>query len=287
MVRCLCLLLALIWATAMPLPLSAQRKPLLAKVDHFYLVSDKSERLFRFFRDEFQLPVVWPFNNHGDFASGGLSLGNVVIEFVTQKAGDGAAAQTEFKGLAFEPAGDADAAITELNRRHIPHGEPDPYKYTQDGQERVGWITINLKGMSPANANVFICDYKQRGRVAESQSRASGELAGRGGGPLGVTSLKEIVLGVLSVKEASQQWDQLLDSPRRETTTVFDFGPGPRIRLVQAEAEGIQRIVVAVKSTMRAKQFLTKRRMLGRADRGQLWIEPATVGGLVIVLVED
>lgn len=285
MVRRLCIFLALTLAASIPLPVAAQRKPLLTKVDHVILVSGESERLFQFFRDEFQLSVVWPFNSYGDFASGGLSFGNVVIEF--KKAVDGAAARTEFKGIAFEPVGDADAAIAELKRRRIPHREPNPYKYTQDGQERVGWVTIDLKGVPPANANVFICDYKQRERVAGGRSRASGELAGKGGGPLGVTSLRELVLGVKSVKDASREWGKLLDSPGRGTSSVFAFGPGPRIRLVRAEAEGIQSMVAGVKSTARAKQFLTERRMLGRASKGQLWIDPAGVGGLVIALVED
>jgi len=35
-----------------------ERKPLVVRVDHFYLVSEDSERLFQFFRDEFKLPVV-------------------------------------------------------------------------------------------------------------------------------------------------------------------------------------------------------------------------------------
>jgi hypothetical protein len=51
-----------------------ERKPLVVRVDHFYLVSEDSERLFQVFRDEFKLPVVWPFKSYGDFGSGGLSL---------------------------------------------------------------------------------------------------------------------------------------------------------------------------------------------------------------------
>ena len=74
MVRRFFLLLALILTTVLPLSVVAQRKPLLTKVEHFYLVSDESERLFQLFKDEFKLSVVWPFNSYGDFASGGLSL---------------------------------------------------------------------------------------------------------------------------------------------------------------------------------------------------------------------
>jgi hypothetical protein len=61
------------------------RNPLIVRADYFYLVSEDSEQLFQFFRDEFKLPVVWPFKSCGDFGSGGLSLGNVAFEFVTEK----------------------------------------------------------------------------------------------------------------------------------------------------------------------------------------------------------
>ena len=139
---------------------TTQDKPLITKVEHFFLVSNDTERLFRFFKNEFQLPLLWPFQSYGDFASGGLSLGNVVMEFLSVKGSNGAEAGAEFKGIAFEPVADSDGAVVELNNRSIPHSEPQPYKFTQDGQERVGWVTIKLEGLPPSNANIFICDYK-------------------------------------------------------------------------------------------------------------------------------
>jgi hypothetical protein len=60
-----------------------------------------------------------------------------------------------------------------------------------------------------------------------------------------VTSVKEILVGVKSVAEASRQWSKLLDSPGGGVDTVLAFGDGPKVRLVRADAEGIQSIVVA------------------------------------------
>lgn len=104
---------------------------------------------------------------------------------------------------------------------------------------------------------------------------------------MGVTSLKEIVIAVKSLEEAEREWARLTDTPGRWTSAIFAFGKGPSIRLVRAEAEGIQGIVVQVKSLARAKQFLIEKRMLGRASKGRLQIAPAALGGLVIDLVED
>lgn len=265
---------------------AGQLKPLVTKVEHFCLVSADAEQLFRLFNQEFRLPVVWPFKSFGDFASGGLSVGNVVLEFVVEKAAGGAALQAKFKGIAFEPSGDAEAAVVELERRDIPHGEPEAFKYTHEGRERVGWVTVWLRGMPPAGAGAFVCDYKQRERVAEGRSKGSAELAASGGGPLGVTALSEIVLGVKSVEAASRDWGRLLGPPEQKVAAVFAIGSGPEIRLVQAESEEIQRIVVSVKSTAHAKKFLREKRMLGKASSRQLSIDPASVGGLMITLVE-
>jgi catechol 2,3-dioxygenase-like lactoylglutathione lyase family enzyme len=274
-------------ATASCLFAVEERKPLVVRVDHFCLFSKDSERLFQFFRDEFKLPVVWPFKNFGDFGSGGLSLGNVAFEFVTEKGEAGGAAKTELKGIAFEPDGDADAAVSELDARQIRHAEPEAYKFTQDGHERVGWVTIDLKGILPANAAIFICDYKERERVAAGKSKAAGEPARSRGGALGVTSLREIVVGVRSIEEASREWRRLIESPDQESKAVFAFGPGPKIRLEPAEAEGIQGIVIGVRSLARAREFLTQRQMLGEASEGRIGIAPAAVDGLKITLVEE
>jgi hypothetical protein len=54
MLRRYSLLGALTLATDSLLFAAEQRKPLVERVDHFCLVSEDSERLFQFFRDEFK-----------------------------------------------------------------------------------------------------------------------------------------------------------------------------------------------------------------------------------------
>jgi hypothetical protein len=268
-------------------PASAQSKPLVNKVEHFFVISEDPERLFKLFRDVLQLPEVWPYQQFGEFASGGLSLGNTVLEFLDFPFENETGRRTKFKGIAFEPVADADAATVELKRRGIAHGEPRPFKIQAGGQERVGWINIQLTDLPPSDAFVFLCDYKSRERVVETRSAASQELVRRGGGPLGVLSLKEIVVGVRSVEEASGKWGRLLESRGPVAAPVFSFSSGPRIRLVRADAEGIRSIVVKVKSKKQAAQFLAKNKMLGDSKAGGLAVAPGSVGGLIITLVEE
>ena len=62
-------------------PPSEIRQPLVSKIEHFYATAPDAERLFTFFRDTLGLSEVWGFQVWGDFASGGVSLGNVAFEF--------------------------------------------------------------------------------------------------------------------------------------------------------------------------------------------------------------
>ena len=111
----------------------APRAPLVVQVDHFFAASAEAETLFRLFRDTFELPEAWPFAGYGDFASGGLSVGNTVVEFATWGVPAGQVLETEWSMLAFEPAGDTESAVAELDRRGISHSKPDVNTYRDAG----------------------------------------------------------------------------------------------------------------------------------------------------------
>ena len=52
MARFHCMLLVMASAAATFSPCPAERMPLVTKVEHFYLASDESEKLYNFFRDD-------------------------------------------------------------------------------------------------------------------------------------------------------------------------------------------------------------------------------------------
>lgn len=275
-----------------PLPLkqeSARTAPVLTRVEHFYLFADETQvkKLFQSFRDDFRLPQVWAYRNWGSYSSGGLSLGNVVLEFATYPVPDNKAPKTEFQGIVFEPVADAETTAMMLKSRGVPHGEPEGEKYrTADGVERVDWTIVPFTDLPPDNVNIMLCDYRDRKMVAEGRSKAAKALADAGGGPLGIISLKEIVVGVKDIKEAVRKWQLAIGGAVQGHPEVFTFESGPQIRLVKADMPGIQRILVRIRSNGSAKQFLEKRQMLGSSYKGGLTIAPSAIGGLSIVLVE-
>ncbi len=266
-------------------PSSEMRQPLINKIEHFFATAPDAERLFQFFRDTLGLPEVWGFQVWGDFASGGLSLGNVAFEFAKWRLEDGKALPTEFSGIAFEPVGDTDAALAEMTRRGIAHARPDSNVYRTASGRMTGWVNTGLAEFP--SGNMFFCDYRDRSIVLANRQSASDTLAMRGGGPLGVRRLKEIVVGVTDLDTQRRHWRLLLDAPTQESGDVFAFGPGPSIRLVAASSASIQSMVLQVHSLDRARSFLADRRVLGEANDQSVTIAPSAIGGLRVTLVEQ
>ena len=264
-----------------------EEQPLATKVEHFFVVSDQAQSLFAYFKDEFQLPEVWPFYTHGTFASGGLSFGNAVLEFVSFPKEGHQPQKTEFRGIAFEPKADADATAAELTRRNIPHSDVRSYKSQIPGRQILAeWSSVGLTDFPPTTADVFFCDYQDRQSVADRRKAARDELAARTGGPLGIVAVAEITVGVQDLEDARNKWTALLKPSPQISDDAFVFNTGPRIHLVHAESPGIQGIVLSVRSLGEAEKFLKERRLLAKDDAGHIAISPAAIDGLSIRLVD-
>ena len=266
-------------------PATTGRAPLVTKVEHFYATAPDAERLFHLFRDTLGLTQVWPYQVWGDFASGGVTLGNVVFELVWWKPEAGATLPTELSGIALEPVGGTDSLVAALARRGIAHAPPDSSVQVNAAGRTVGWTNTMLTGMLPEPRSVFVCDYADREMIAAGRRRASDSLAATNGGPLGVLALREIVLGVTDVDAARAQWGKLVDAPPQAVGDVVALGAGPQIRLVPSAAPEIQRLVVQVRSLEQARAFLAERRWLGESTAERVTIAPAAIGGLRIELV--
>lgn len=258
---------------------------LLKGVDHFFAYSSEPEPLFKFFRDTLGLPQVWDFKSYGDFASGGVWMGNVQFEVVTWKPSPGEKPPTEFKGIAFEPAGYTDSLIGELDRRAIKHDKPEPtLMKDKEGREVVGWINTGLDDIPPLNISIFVYDSTDKDYTTAQNERNIASLQNTQGGPLGVVGVKELAIGVVDLKAAKTKWQKLLDRPEQRSGNLCRFNYGPPIRLFAAPTDGFKRIVLQVRSLRKAREFLAKRNLLRKSDDKKLYIDPAAIGGLEIVI---
>ena len=260
--------------------------PLLKGVDHFFAYSSEPEILFKFFRDTLGLPQVWNFTNFGDFASGGVWMGNVEFEIVTWKPPPGQKPPTEFKGIAFEPVGYTDDLIKELDRRAIQHANPEPtVMKDKEGRAFIGWINTGLDGpdgLPPSNDSIFVYDSTSKKKKAARNARSNAALQDSGGGPLGVVAVKELTIGVVNLKAARIKWQMLLDGPDQKLGDLYRFSLGPAIRLFAAPTDGFKSMVLQVRSLQKAKEFLDHRNLLQKTSDKTVAIDPLAIGGLRI-----
>lgn len=108
----------------------------------------------------------------------------------------------------------------------------------------------------------------------------------RGGGSLGLVSVREVVIGCTDIEAAHYRWHTLLNPAQEVEPSVWRLSQGPAIRLVKSHRNAIDRLVLEVESMDGAAQVLDDMELLGRKSPDELRIEAAKVGGLDFRLVQ-
>ena len=252
------------------------------KIEHFFASSPNAKKLFDFFSKELELPVLWNYQTWRDFSSGGVTLGNVAFEFVNYKGVD----STSFNGIALEPQQHMEEFEKELDKLGIPHDTIDNSNVLRDSTGALrGWSLLTPKEVLPSEANLFVCDYKNRQGVADNRKKGADNLKEIHGSGLGVILLKEIVIGAADVKKHANQLQKFSDI-KKNKDNLFSFKEGPALRLQRSEKSGIQKIVIKVESLESAKKFLVSKKILGEVNRNSIFISPAAIDGLQVELLE-
>lgn len=253
------------------------------KIEHFFASSPKANKLFDFFSKELELPVLWDYQTWRDFSSGGVTLGNVAFEFVNYQGVD----STSFNGIALEPQQHMEEFEKELDKLGIAHDTIDNSNVSRDSTGTLrGWSLLTPKEVLPYEANLFVCDYKNRQGVADNRRKGADKLKEIHGSGLGVNLLKEIVIGTADVKKYESQLQKFPDI-KKDKEDLFSFKEGPALRLQRSKKGGIQKIVIEVKSLESAKKFLASKKILGEVNRNSIFILPAAIDGLQVELVEQ
>lgn len=262
------------------------------QIDHIMIRTADPRELHSFFAGTLQLPIAWPMTSpRTGVMTGGVGFGNVNVEAI-QFPGQ-TDPRPRLVGLAFEPSA-LDESLIELNRRGLTSGERRPLIATgPDGSKRTLWTNVTLRPFSdsdnPADAtiHIFLSEYSATYvNVDERRARLRSQLGNTDGGPLGVVDVKEVMIGAADVEAARRQWQTLLDPLPPTTSNTWQIGSGPAVRLVAANENRIQALVIRVASLERARAFLRDRQLLGADAAGQVTIDPSKVGGLDLRLVD-
>lgn len=251
------------------------------KIEHFFVSSPQAEKYFNFFKDNLGLPVVWKFQTWTDFASGGLSLGNVAFEFVIYKG----VTKTKFDGIAFEPKQHMEEFIVELEKHQIAYDTIENNTHVNTNGDLVGWTNLGLPEILPKEANVFVCDYKQRELVSNNRKKAADSLYKKQGGALGILSLEEIVIASKDFEKHKKNFSKL-PGVIKYKNNLFGFQSGPSIRLKKSSHSAIEKIIVRVKSIPLAKAYLVSQNLLGKTTKNSIFISETAIDGLQVELID-
>ena len=256
------------------------------RIDHVMIRTGDPRELHAFFAETLQLPVAWPMTSpRAGVMTGGVGFGNVNVEAI-QFPGQ-TDSRPRLLGVAFEPSA-LDESLSELNRRGLTFGERRPVVATgPDGSKRTLWTNVTLRQFSdsdsPADATIyiFLSEYSPTYvNVDERRARLRAQLVNSGGGPLGLVDVKEVIIGAVNVEIARRLWQRLLDPTPSVTSNTWEMGTGPAVRLVPANENRVQTLLIRVASLERAKVFLREKQLLGVDAAGQVTIDPSKIGGL-------
>jgi catechol 2,3-dioxygenase-like lactoylglutathione lyase family enzyme len=262
------------------------------QIDHIMIRTGDPRELYAFFAETLHLPTAWPMTSpRAGVMTGGIGFGNVNVEAI-QVPGQ-TDPRPRLVGFAFEPSA-LDESLIELNRRGLTSGERRPLVTTgPDGSERTLWTNVTLRQFSdsdnPADAtiHIFLSEYSPTYvNVDERRTHLRSKLVNSGGGPLGVVDVKEVIIGAVDLEVARRLWQKLLDPMPSTTANTWQIGSGPAVRLVPANENRIQALLIRVASLERAKAFLRDRQLLGADAAGQVTIAPSKLGGLDLRLVD-
>jgi hypothetical protein len=133
--------------------------------------------------------------------------------------------------------------------------------------------------------SVFLVEFHPRVRAATAPGRMRGLLRDAGGGRIGLTDVREVVMGVPNFELEIDRWQALLEPTQPTGVGTWVFPDGPAIRL-EPSPHLAQRLICEVSSLDAAAAFLREEKLLGDLTQDELQIAPSALAGLDIRLVQ-
>ena len=234
------------------------------------------DAVYRFLREDLQLPVVYTPLTLGERKYVGLWAGNLVLEpcgpysNITYATPDFTAM---FYGITFESYKSSMQSATQLDRRGIKH-EP-PYAF----------VVISDPNLCGQNLIVSIMDNSDRRQEQAKHDTLTSQLKDNQGGPLGIQYVEEIQVGCTDEQNVDK-WKTFLAPIRQLDQRRWRLGNGPSIRLVKSDLKEIKAVVFRVASLESAVRYLETKKMLGYRNQNVVKVKTPNAWDFTIVLQE-
>lgn len=262
------------WATAQAAAQDGPRS-LVQGIDHIQIEPADPGAMMAALQREFAWPALWPYADYGRFSSGGLVLGNVVLE--VGRLGRAAGSPSGLTGLALKPAMPSAPLAAELDRRGIGHGAPAPFSASPGAP--ASWTTTRVDGFAPPR--VFFCEYHIDTATGLAEARAA--LARQDGGALGLRGVREVAVAG-GAAASVQAWARLLAPAPQPAGGLHALPEGPAVRVLPEPGAGIRWLLIEVRSVAQAAQTLRDRGFLADPAEPSLLVGEGDFAGLVLRL---
>ena len=223
-------------------------EPIVRGVDHVYVPLSDAEAAYSVLTATLGLPIAWPYTAYGDFASGGVNLGSLNLEVLSDSTLDSPA---RVQGIALHPVA-TDRLVAELDHRGIAHSPTEIFPPGASKDTGAMWTNVTLERLSKPTTTVFTCEYHIPELYDYDSRQASLDEAG--GGTLGVIGVQEIVISSPQPTEAIHQWQQLLDPISPRGRGYWELEHGPALRIIAGTVETVHHVVVMVRSLAAIEQ---------------------------------
>jgi hypothetical protein len=234
------------------------------------------DAVYRFLKDDLQLPVVYTPLTHRERKYAGLWAGNLVLEpcgpfsNMTYATPDFTAM---FYGITFEAYKSSAQSAAQLDQRRIKH-EP-PYAF----------VVISDPNMCGENLIVSIMDNPGRDQEQAKHDDLTSQLTDNQGGPLGIQYVEEIRVGCTD-QQNIDKWKTFLAPVRQLDQHRWRLGNGPAIHLVRSDLKEINAVVFKVACLESAVRYLETKTMLGDRSQNSVKVKTPDAWDLTILLQE-
>jgi len=235
------------------------------------------EAVYRFLREDLQLPLVYDSVTVAQRRYVGLWAGNLVLEPCGPFT-NVAYATPDFKaifcGLTFEAYQSAQQSKVQLERRHIKHKPLGS-----------AFLIINDSNLCQGNLVASIMDNPGRAEERQKHEKLTSKLKEKQGGPLGLEYVSEIHVGYTDPQDVDA-WASLLAPTRPVKPNLWQLRDGPALRLVKSQRKEIKALILKVKSLRAATHYLRIHNLLGQVRQGRVQVKAPDDWEISIVLQE-
>jgi len=261
---------------------------IIKQVDHILLTPEDPQGLFDFLSQELKLPIAWPYQKYGGFASGGVFAGNVNLEALIFPHSV-VSTSSKIAGIAFEPSTSTEEIVKELDRRQIAHGEPETYEVGPEGSKVKLWTNTIIENMVPGSF-IFICEYHihkiYKVEPTAMREKLEKDFKNVNGGLLGIEYVSEIKIKLKNRAKALEKWQNLLKPYECFQDGCFDLGKGPSLRFLESDQDYIYSLKLKVQSLKKAGDYLSSKGLIHTKDNHMVTTNPVKTFGIIFEFFE-